>query len=85
MQQIGQLELPILGGILYPQPPFALTLATALSGPTGAGGVGTAAFDLMVPALPGLVEVPVFSQAVVVDAGAVFGYSFSRGLELRFE
>ncbi len=77
--------LPVAGGELYVLPPFAASVIGQLSGSAGQAGAGSAQAQVQFPALPALIGIPVFSQALVSDSGAPFGWTFSPGLELRAE
>jgi hypothetical protein len=73
---------PTLGGTLYVQAPFVLSLPFVLFGSTGSAGTGFAELLLPIPAVPFLVGVTVYAQAGIVDAGAVQGVALTPGLRL---
>lgn len=76
--------VPLFGGTLLVAPPWT-TQGFVLSGPAGAPGAGNATVPIPLPNDPGLVGVPYYFQAGIVDAGAVAGVALTNGVEMRAE
>jgi len=81
---LASASIPALGGTILVGPPL-VTAAVALTGAPGVPGDGTATLPLTIPANPQLAGVVLYAQALVVDAGAPSGVSFTAGLRTHIE
>jgi hypothetical protein len=69
-----------LFGVQLAVDPATIAASWSSSTSTGGAGAGRVSFPLPVPAIPSLVGLPLFVQAIVIDAGGPQGLAASRGL-----
>ena len=77
----SRIDLPVLGGTLYPSLDFLTSLHTA-AGTPGVAGEGTSTHTFVLPTDPALLGRQFFAQAAYLDAAAAAGVSFTQGFRV---
>ncbi|MBL8897996.1 MAG: hypothetical protein JNM84_10235 [Planctomycetes bacterium] len=77
----GATRIPLGAGEWLVQGPLTV-IGGITSGPSGSSGVGTLAFPFTLPVEPSARGTSLNFQALVLDAGAIDGFSLTNGLEV---
>ena len=77
----GEIAVPAFGGTLLVAPPLG-SIPFGMLGAAGVPGAGVRLLVLNLPPLPSLIGASLNMQGAYLDAAAVFGISFTRGLEM---